>query len=724
MYQYFCALLVVLFTAGSLPAQDFNSGQVRNSGSLPADFTTPPYDKYEALLLDKGLSSTDVTHNQRDFYLEGTYVIDQLLRSGYVLYNDPIGDYLNEVLEVIVAANPELQEIAPRVYVLRTPEVNAFAVDQGMVFVSIGLLAQLEDEAQLAIILAHELAHIKEEHGLDGFLEEARIDRRTNNSRKERLSSEQFDLAAVEKNNYSREQEMSADELGLTYFLNSAYSFESIRRVFEVLRYSYLPFDEIPFELSTIERLGIEIPTDLLLEQVQEINPADEDEEMSTHPALSTRKQQFDQRLTGLESEGRVQYLVSEEKFKQAQFFSRGELLELNLQDQSLSEVLYLAFLLERHYGVSEYSRQSVCKGLYGWAKFKNNEALSSMNSPQAKDVEGQSQQVFHLMETLEAEQLSILAIANSYDLYRQQPENHILRRRMTDLFADLYQIHDIPDLTYFLFRPDKYEKAAEATEKEDGALGKIDRIRINLQRDTLAQWQKFAFSDVLQDTAFRNIANAGFDLGKARKAQIRERGNNRLLNLSDQSSDEVELKGYALGIDEVLLINPVFFQIEGRKQNARIAFQKSDDLQRALKETILESAATHEVEVQVLDVQELGATDADKLNDIIDATSWISNQMDVEDFPFISYNQEEIQKLAQRYGTPYIMSAIGISSGRNSLFSQLFQRHSPSFLMMVVLDVRTGHRTFIKANFFGNVLSPSFLKSELYDAFQQLSKK
>ena len=50
--------------------------------------------------------------------------------------------------------------------VLDTPDLNAFAVPGGYVFVTSGLLANLNSEAELAAVLAHEIAHITERHQL------------------------------------------------------------------------------------------------------------------------------------------------------------------------------------------------------------------------------------------------------------------------------------------------------------------------------------------------------------------------------------------------------------------------------------------------------------------------------------------------------------------------------------------------------------------------------
>lgn len=53
-----------------------------------------------------------------------------------------------------------------RVVVVRDPTLNAFALPNGHIYLHTGLLSRLENEAQLAAILAHEMAHVIGRHAL------------------------------------------------------------------------------------------------------------------------------------------------------------------------------------------------------------------------------------------------------------------------------------------------------------------------------------------------------------------------------------------------------------------------------------------------------------------------------------------------------------------------------------------------------------------------------
>ena len=81
-------------------------------------------------------------------------------------YDDP------ELLRYITLVGQAVADVSSRpdidyhFAILNTEHPNAFATPGGYVFVSIGLLKMIENEAQLAGVLAHEVAHISQKHAL------------------------------------------------------------------------------------------------------------------------------------------------------------------------------------------------------------------------------------------------------------------------------------------------------------------------------------------------------------------------------------------------------------------------------------------------------------------------------------------------------------------------------------------------------------------------------
>lgn len=83
-------------------------------------------------------------------------------RFGY-MENAPLTKYVNLVGHTI-STNANRPEIEFHFAVLNTDELNAYAAPGGYVFVTKGALANMQDEAELAAVLAHEVTHISERH--------------------------------------------------------------------------------------------------------------------------------------------------------------------------------------------------------------------------------------------------------------------------------------------------------------------------------------------------------------------------------------------------------------------------------------------------------------------------------------------------------------------------------------------------------------------------------
>jgi predicted Zn-dependent protease len=79
-----------------------------------------------------------------------------------VLYQDGVLDaYLQQVMDSLF---PEFRG-AIRVRAVQAPQLNAFALPDGAIYVNTGLMARFGNEAQLATVLAHEGTHFTHRHG-------------------------------------------------------------------------------------------------------------------------------------------------------------------------------------------------------------------------------------------------------------------------------------------------------------------------------------------------------------------------------------------------------------------------------------------------------------------------------------------------------------------------------------------------------------------------------
>jgi predicted Zn-dependent protease len=91
--------------------------------------------------------------------------LEQHLDQSGLPYQEPaLLAYLNTIAARLGQATPTGGKLQFTVKVIRSPLLNAFALPHGVIYIHTGLLAKLENEAQLATLLGHEMTHIVQRH--------------------------------------------------------------------------------------------------------------------------------------------------------------------------------------------------------------------------------------------------------------------------------------------------------------------------------------------------------------------------------------------------------------------------------------------------------------------------------------------------------------------------------------------------------------------------------
>ena len=168
---------------------------------------------------------------------------DGNVRKEYGAYdNAPLQQYVNEVGQRL-ARSSHRPGLTYQFLVVDSPEVNAFALPGGYVYVTRGMLAYLNSEAELAAVLGHELGHVTARHSvqqltaataanigasiLQIFVPETRGV----------LGDNVIDiLGGALLSGYGRDHELEADRLGAEYLARTGYDPQAMVRVVGVLK--------------------------------------------------------------------------------------------------------------------------------------------------------------------------------------------------------------------------------------------------------------------------------------------------------------------------------------------------------------------------------------------------------------------------------------------------------------------------------------------------------
>ena len=138
-----------------------------------------------------------------------------------------------------VAAHAERQDIEYVFNVVDAPDqINAFAIPGGWVYIFTGLLKQMQTEAELAAVLAHEVAHIAERHSMEQLTRQFGFNLVLSAVLGEEAAAWQAILAQASSGlvmlRFSRDDERQADELGVQYMYAAGYNPEGMVHLLEL----------------------------------------------------------------------------------------------------------------------------------------------------------------------------------------------------------------------------------------------------------------------------------------------------------------------------------------------------------------------------------------------------------------------------------------------------------------------------------------------------------
>ncbi len=165
----------------------------------------------------------------------------------YSVYNDlELQNYVQYIGKK-VAAKSHRSNLEYQFTVLDSPEVNAFALPGGYIYITRGLMAYLNTEGELAAVLGHEIGHVTARHAvrqhsatqLTGI--GAAIGTIVAESFVPGISSAGGQelagvLGTAMLRGYGREHELEADRLGAEYLAHSGYDPDAMLEVIGVLK--------------------------------------------------------------------------------------------------------------------------------------------------------------------------------------------------------------------------------------------------------------------------------------------------------------------------------------------------------------------------------------------------------------------------------------------------------------------------------------------------------
>lgn len=174
-------------------------------------------------------------------------LVRELDSKGQIIKTRALNTYVRGVVSRVAAVRPK-GAVPIKTYIVKDANVNAFTTGGGYVFFNAGMLAALQNEAQVATVAAHEIAHIDRGHIQAGQSQ------RTGVQLGAALATIGAAVAGVNPNlvqpivglgaqavvsDFSQTQERDADNVGIRYLATAGYNGLQGAKSFAILRELY-----------------------------------------------------------------------------------------------------------------------------------------------------------------------------------------------------------------------------------------------------------------------------------------------------------------------------------------------------------------------------------------------------------------------------------------------------------------------------------------------------
>lgn len=690
-------VLLLLLTEG-LEAQSpmvENYQPLTSSGTFPKDF--------KQVLLKK-----EQSEEYNTFMLE-------LIKGGRLLYGTPLNTYVEQIADNLLKEDPKLRSKL-RFYIVKSPMVNAYALKNGIILVNEGLLAQVSNEAELAFVIGHEIAHYAERHSLKRGKFEYKGG-----------GSDQM-LYYLGYRSRTREQEVEADRIAIErYVASSSYSYQAMESVFDVLQYGDLPFDEIAFDRTTVETSFYHFPDNYFLQKVAPIsNRSETIDTLYSHPNIEKRRALVKQMIMGKSDNDRKLFVQPRDTFEDIRNLARMECIYYWLGIHQYDQAIYNTYVMQQAMPDNAFLDRAMATAYYGMLVHKREGTVNEVIYPYKK-VEGEMQQVSYFLSQLSRFELSMLALRHAWNNHEKYPNESyyadLLKDCMLEVFvANKKNYTDFSDypMGYVFDSTTTKQSQQPQTDNTQGS-GKYAKIKKGNQTyDMVVPTSRFRTAnymlvDIHRDSNFVALMNE----------VVLEEENKQIL---DGIMTKVKVK-------KLLLMEP-YCEVKTktyRPQNER----KEEKIQRQLSKAMVTSAKKLKIEPVYYDEKAIKNFNTKQYNDYCTIRQWyreygyaggakmtylasdelkrITKEKDCEKMCVVAARREPARFAAGGKIVDLILSPACLYVIPFSVANFALPRYNTRVDMMIV-DIATGKQERVESQSYAGPISQAYRNAAVYD--------
>lgn len=637
---------------------------MKSKGIIPKDFLS------DYVNLDRG--DFHVLKRQEKFYRQNAYFLQRLLSSGKVLFGDTATQYINYLADVILQNDPETRAKL-RFYAARIPYSNAYCAENGIVLVNIGLLAKVENEAQLAFIICHEISHYKANHRLKLY-----------NDGKKDLRNLRPEEQLLSQNLYSQQLELEADSMGFALYLATPFEPQAALGAYAITEIPELIFPNLTLNQAWKSRL----PSDKFV-TINSIS------EPPSHPTNLERQENIKRFLKKKSAKQTV--FLNRQRFDYIQKICRFDMCGYQVERQMYEYAIDNAMALQQYYKVeSAYLDKIITYSWYGLCKFINAARFWEIHQDY-QNVQGADFAALCAYTELMPRFDFVMNVIEHVMEQRKKADSDWLIHIQKDLYKEIgkYYVTDITPEGNITFSKE---------------LGNRDIVQI-------------------PDSAFIPIITAAYFEKKNALATANKK------NLRNTKMQRERLfQGFNLGIDTLVFVEPSYQRLDMRHGKEE-ELEVSTAMQIGMIQKIKEYAAAQNLHTYLLHSSELQGSRCDYFNRLTLLNDWMTEKSGLKDLAMLTFRHEDLQGLIERYNTPYFAWIGGrhILHKRNFKPSLLLDNmlsfpftniRAETFFYLFVYDLQTEQYLVLYPRYVRMNDRPEVFHSIIYDMIFQIKQK
>lgn len=601
MKQFLILIILLAHTAICSAQIDFSSYQHTTSkGKLPRFLKIDVATLVRDDIKNKRVHFIN-SEDEEDFLNLAYQRLNKRFLAGDCIFGDPVSTYLENLAKQCFSESPSSIKDFEFV-VVNSNAAFVRGVYPGVIFISTGLIAQTENEAQLSYWLLQAIAQVQLNLDQKIYLQDAK------------QNAANFDQISP----LDLEFELSADSLAILNYKKLNFGYTNLTTAYLVRIYSYLPYEDIPMNRTYFNTAEYFLPEMKFGNKPYEIK-SPEELKYSEQKNLNIRRAAMER--YALNIAGDKSYFNSTSSFQDIKTIARLELIRTSMREKEYVLGLYQIYVMEEQIKSNLYLDQLKAFAWYHIVAIRENNKIRYQNFVES-NCQGEICHLYHLLLQKDIHEIQTLGLRTIYDLHKKHSTDAFISLIYNEHLVTLaksskFNYSDYATKSYY--EVDSINKIQANQQNSTESASKYDKIAIKKSQygiDTNTYYL-YGIADIIRDNKFERKFDLLKDSIKTADSpvDVSKMSPEEKYKYQKQKAKQARLeKTKKFGIDTVLIVNPTLYF----KGNSKISTEKRVSYSDELTENLKVNATKSKVYYDLLDLNSIRKAGNSEYNKMI----------------------------------------------------------------------------------------------------------